>query len=104
MATCKDCFHFEVCDSGRHIGEYELDDGVYSEGVENECLTFKPTADVVEVKHGEYGYSSTDDKWHCLECFAERPRNNGDIPYSDIYYCYKCGAKMDGKDTNIPTK
>ena len=21
---------------------------------------------------------------------------NGDIPYSDIYCCYKCGAKMDG--------
>ena len=49
MATCKDCFHFEVCDSGRHIGEYELDDGVYSEGVENECLTFKSTSAVVEV-------------------------------------------------------
>lgn len=63
-----------------------------------------PTADVVEVKHGEYIYSSTDDKWHCSECFAERPRNNGDIPYSDIYCCYKCGAKMDGKDNNVPTK
>ena len=55
-----------------------------------------PTADVEEVNHGEYIYSSTDDKWHCSECFAERPRNNGEIPYSDIYCCYKCGAKMDG--------
>lgn len=39
--TCKDCIHFEVCDSGRHIGEYIEDDGIYSEGVENECPTFK---------------------------------------------------------------
>lgn len=41
--TCKDCIHFEVCDSGRHIGEYIEDDGVYSDGVENECLTFRPS-------------------------------------------------------------
>lgn len=49
MATCKDCLHFEVCDSGRHIGEYEIDDGVYSDGVENQCLAFKNKADFVEV-------------------------------------------------------
>jgi hypothetical protein len=59
----------------------------------------QPRADVEEVRHGEYVYSSTDDKWHCSECFAERPRNNGDIPYSDIYCCYKCGAIMDGGKT-----
>ena len=47
--TCKECFHFEVCDGGRHIGEYIEDDGIYSEGVEKECITFIPTADVVEV-------------------------------------------------------
>lgn len=70
--------------------------------MEGRKITFKsdidkiPPADVVEVVHGEYIYSSTNDKWHCSECFAERPRNNGDIPYSDIYCCYKCGAKMDG--------
>lgn len=47
--TCKDCFHFKVCDSGRHIGEYIEDDGIYSEGVEKECITFIASADVVEV-------------------------------------------------------
>ncbi len=41
--TCKDCIHFEVCDSGRHIGEHVDDDGVYSEGVENKCPAFKQT-------------------------------------------------------------
>ena len=49
MATCKDCIHFEVCDSGRHIGEYESDDGVYSDGVESECPTFRNKADCVKV-------------------------------------------------------
>ena len=47
--TCKDCIHFEVCDSGRHIGEYIEDDGVYSEGVENDCASFKNKADYAEV-------------------------------------------------------
>lgn len=47
--TCKECFHFKVCDSGRHIGEYIEDDGIYSEGVEKECITFIPTADLIEV-------------------------------------------------------
>ncbi len=41
--TCKDCIHFEVCDSGRHIGEYIDDDCVYTEGVENKCPAFKQT-------------------------------------------------------------
>ena len=50
--TCEDCIHFEVCDSGRHIGEYIEDDGSYSEGVERECETFKYKANFVEVKHG----------------------------------------------------
>ena len=32
-----------------HIGEYESDEGVYTESVEKECPTFKNKADVVEV-------------------------------------------------------
>ena len=47
--TCKDCLHFEVCDSGRHIGEYVEDDGAYTDGVEKECPMFKLGADVVPV-------------------------------------------------------
>lgn len=72
MATCRDCFHFEVCDSGRRIGEYEIDDGVYTEGVENECLTFRSTADVVEVKHGywkdRYGNKYDNHLYECSVC------------------------------------
>lgn len=76
---------------GDTLMDYEVVDMI------EDCIENAPTADVEEVKHGEYIYSSTDNKWHCSECFAERPRNNGDIPYSDIYCCYKCGAKMDGE-------
>ena len=47
--TCKDCIHFEVCDSGRHIGEYIEDDGVYTDGVEKECPTFKLDASVIDL-------------------------------------------------------
>ncbi len=49
--TCKDCIHFVVCDSGRHIGEYIEDDGVYSEGVEEDCVAFegKPSEVVKEI-------------------------------------------------------
>lgn len=90
MATCKDCIHFEVCDSGRHIGEYEIDDGVYSDGVENECLTFKNKADYAEVKHGEWKASVMGTGApHCSVC-------NGVAP-SRYIYCPHCGAKMDGE-------
>ena len=47
--TCRNCIHFEVCDSGRHIGEYIEDDGVYTDGVEKECPTFKPDAGVIDL-------------------------------------------------------
>ena len=102
MATCKDCLHFEVCDSGRHIGEYEIDDGVYSDGVENQCLAFKNKADFVEVKHGEWvkaqfvqrsGFRTVRD-YICSICgkvyAIEQPCNL-------MNYCPYCGAKMDGR-------
>ena len=87
LFKCQTCRHFrsDECNTFCENGE------CYSPN-----MRMIPTADVVEVKHGKYVYSSTDDKWHCSECFAERPRNNGEIPYSDIYCCYKCGAIMDG--------
>lgn len=54
------------------------------------------TIEAEKVNHGKLIYDSTDNKYRCSECCAEAPRNNGDIAYSDIYCCYKCGAKMDG--------
>lgn len=66
-----------------------------------------PTADVVEVKHEEWvewyppkEYILTGEEmlYYCTNC---------DAKYSDVEgykYCPYCGAKMDGKDTNVPTK
>ncbi|MBQ9760119.1 MAG: hypothetical protein IJW16_02090 [Clostridia bacterium] len=49
--TCKDCGHFVVCDSGRHIGEYIEDDATYTEGVERFCAAFvlKPPCKIGDV-------------------------------------------------------
>ena len=47
--TCKDCIHFQVCDSGRHIGEYIRDDGIYSEGVEKDCEAFERRQEWISV-------------------------------------------------------
>lgn len=57
-----------------------------------------PTADVEEVKHGEWiedGYY--DNPCVCSYCGAEAMHNNK-IPKTHIRtpYCSQCGAKMDG--------
>lgn len=102
MATCKNCFHFEVCDSGRHIGEYIEDDGIYSDGVEKSCPTFRDSADVAEVKHGCWkksqfsgrsGFYSVRDVI-CSECGIYSTFLQHEI--RPDYYCPNCGAKMDG--------
>lgn len=66
-----------------------------------------PTADVVEVKHGEWipiviqdGYYEPPycDTIKCSECGALE-----DVSLHDAKYCHMCGAKMDGKDINVTT-
>ena len=95
MATCKECLHFEVCDSGRHIGEYIEDDGVYSDGVEKECHAFKYAADVVEVKHGEWIVD--DNITECSYCHKEYVTARGMLQLKEFDYCPNCSAKMDGR-------
>ena len=52
-----------------------------------------PTADVVEVRHGEWLFHDTDENdmtiVKCSECGRKR--------YFGANYCPNCGAKMDGK-------
>ena len=96
--TCKDCLHFEVCcahwafssDGTRTADDYKrlMDDKV-------PCATsFKPAADVVEVRHGrwiwtESGEEDYEQYWVCSCC--------GEKEYIEYNYCPNCGAKMDGK-------
>ena len=77
MATCRECLHFKVCDSGRHIGEYIEDDGVYSEGVERECELFcRETVGVLAGKGVVYGETKF---WHA--------KDGEVVEYTCIGYC-----------------
>lgn len=39
--TCLDCMHLRVCDGGKYTDAFTEDDGVFTEGVENECPMFE---------------------------------------------------------------
>ncbi|MBQ5601819.1 MAG: hypothetical protein IIU77_03230 [Clostridia bacterium] len=56
-------------------------------------LDEQPTADVVEVRHGEWiwtenGEADYEQYWVCSVC--------GEKSYIETKYCSDCGAKMDG--------
>lgn len=53
-----------------------------------------PTADVAEVKHGEWVYGEFDIP-HCSECGTEV------MPCNISNYCPHCGAKMGGNNGDI---
>ena len=60
-----------------------------------------PTADVVEVKHGEWGHKYSLHKIVCLNCGTPRPYQKTKRGYHlawDSNYCPNCGAKMDLKE------
>lgn len=96
MPTCKDCLHYEPCyDYGNILDQ--IHGGVI-------CDSFKPTADVVEVKHGYWregtflkvgGLADVYPSVICSDCgitFCDIV-NNHNYMYR---YCPNCGAKMDG--------
>ena len=55
-----------------------------------------PTADVVEVKHGEWKYYNKDDTAVCKNCSYEHYL--GTYHQYATNYCPNCGAKMDLKE------
>ena len=69
-------------------GEYHIDI-IHAYDVRN-----APTADVVEVRHGEWGFDGLG--WTCSECgeYALSIKTN---LQSRSKYCPNCGAKMDGE-------
>jgi hypothetical protein len=60
----------------------------------DEVLNDAPTADVVEVRHGEWGFDGLG--WTCSECgeYALSIKTN---LQSRSKYCPNCGADMRGK-------
>ena len=97
MASCMECIHFNPCNMHSKIiveKPTEGNDWGLHNKIENECKYFTPTADVVEVKHGEWVGGKFNDysgeyEEQCSNCKK----------YSREYarpYCPNCGAKMDG--------
>lgn len=90
--TYNDCVHFIVCDRCPNCKP-------------SECEFFKNKVDVVEVRHGEWtkvevtgnGYGQI--YYQHKNCTV----NSTELYKSAYEYCPHCGAKMGGKDNNVPT-
>lgn len=113
---CKNCHHRAACDAWVRNATTLYDDYDYS--VEN-CPYYVATADVVEVRHGEWNIRS---EIHQMfddvdeELFVECPfcQRRYHVPFEfedekileyareEYPYCH-CGAKMDGKETENET-
>lgn len=65
-----------------------------------EWIDEQPTVDAEPVRHGEWvetGFSTyVWWKYRCDKCGCQQDYKHN--------YCPDCGAKMDAKDTNVPTK
>ena len=61
----------------------------------------QPTADVVEVKHGEWIIHQNREYWHYDCPFCDDGFLTESKMTSPPNYCSNCGAKMDGKDINV---
>lgn len=92
MANCKDCLHSEACKKIL-IAAFPYVPAEEIEKVscrESDCKTFKPAADVVEVKHGRWiTRNKGQNNWcECSVC------NTVGSPFWKC--CPMCEAKMDG--------
>lgn len=72
---------------------YELRGGSFSTGLIIEQIEKAPSADVVEVKHGEWT-NEGEYLYKCSLCGDKAFLRLGGKP---CRYCPSCGAKMDGK-------
>lgn len=71
------------------------------------CIDETPTADVAEVKHGEWLATDKFMVDKCSECGAEidwEALYNYDFDPDEIKCCYHCGAKMYGKEAEQALK
>lgn len=58
-----------------------------------------PTADVAPVVHGRWMHEETEGGFHVWRC-SRCGRGMNDNPEGMDFYCYHCGAKMDGGAEN----
>ena len=82
MATCKDCVHYEVCETHERVNRIKA----------NLCGLFKNKPDFVEVKRGRWEtrnfiiFDSEKVGYRCSEC-----KTTWD---TEMNYCPNCGADM----------
>ena len=104
MARCTDCIHFSLCDYNTNISGDSKIKLFYEKGAEK-CSFYKPTADIVEVKHGEWIDN------HCTVC-GKTPLGEELWEHLDLCpprfelcmdYCPCCNAKMDLKKVRYCT-
>lgn len=95
MATCRGCVGYKFCSRGRN-GQTNFYGAVNAcNNVEYLCHDFKSTADVAEVKHGEWIGKPIAGRANikCSVCGCVF------LCQSGLWkYCPNCGAKMDGKE------
>ena len=104
MASCKECFHYEVCMDYTILKESEWAQNY--PGSDIICDHFKATADVEEVNRGEweicldeYGICATEFICTvCLESFVSSELTDKEF-LEMMRYCPHCGAKMGGGNT-----
>lgn len=101
MASCKDCFHYELCK--RIDYELEYHNKSIKEAEEElpiKCRFFKNKADIQEIKHGKWKKHTDDgdcDYIECSACGEEFYPPNNEFTFDVIpKYCQNCGAKMGG--------
>lgn len=67
----------------------------------------KQLADIQPVQHGRWIPEDEyyeDSIYICSACGHEFIIADGDLESNELNYCPRCGAKMDDKDINVPTK
>lgn len=60
---------------------------------------YMPAADVAPVVHGRWMHEETEGGFHIWRC-SRCGRGMNDNPEGIDLYCYHCGAKMDGGDSD----
>ena len=85
---CKSCFHFQVCANVLKQQLFIREKMLKEENLK--CENYIPTADVEEVKHGEWLRQNGGFFFLCSNC--------GKAAATKGNYCHSCGAKMDGGD------